>query len=82
MRLVLLPQALEYLDTLVDPLFSELLRRLETLKEFPELGAAMTGPFEGYRSLVVGFFRVVYRRLSPEVIEIAYIRDCRRKPLS
>ncbi len=82
MRIVLLAQAQEELDALSDPLLSDIAHRLETLAEFPELGAAMAGPFAGYRSLVIGFFRVVYRRLSEDIIEIAYIRDCRRKPLS
>jgi hypothetical protein len=42
----------------------------------------MIGPFDGYRSTVVGMFRIVYRVLSARTIEVAYIRDCRRTPLA
>jgi hypothetical protein len=44
------------------------------------MGAAMNGPFAGYRSTVVGLFRIVYRITSPKLVEIAYIRHCRRPP--
>jgi plasmid stabilization system protein ParE len=53
-------------------------QRLEVLKDFPEMGKLMSGPFEDYRSTVAGFFRVFYRIRPGEVIEIANIRDCRR----
>jgi hypothetical protein len=46
------------------------------------MGAAMVGPFTGYRSTVVDMFRIVYRILPRGVVEIAYIRDCRRAPLA
>ena len=82
MKVVLLPQAQEDLDAVFEPLLSEIVRRLQGLKEFPELGAHMGGPFAGYRSTVVGAFRIVYHALPRGVIEVAYIRDCRRKPLS
>lgn len=39
----------------------------------------MMGPFSGYRSTVVGMFRIVYRPLRRK-LEVAYIRDCRRTP--
>lgn len=81
MRVVLLPQAREDLDRVHDPLLGRLLRRLEALGEFPELGAPMAGPFAGYRSTVVDSFRVVYRAAARRV-EVAYVRDCRRRPLS
>jgi plasmid stabilization system protein ParE len=40
----------------------------------------MTGPFSGYRSTVVGLFRIVYRIATRTRIEIAYIRHCKRAP--
>ena len=82
MKVVLLPQAQEALDAISDPLLSKVIRRLQALKEFPELGAPMTGPFFGYRSLVVGAYRVVYKLRLPRTIEVAYLRDCRRVPLA
>ena len=74
----LLPQALEDLDAVRDPLFTEIVERIQWLKEHPFWGAAMDGPFTGYRSFVVGIFRVVYRVISEKRIEIAYIRHCKR----
>ena len=81
MKVVLLPQAAQDLDGIADPLYTELDHRLATLGEFPEIGAPMTGPLAGYRSTVVGFFRIIYRLLPRDVIEVAYVRDCRRRPL-
>ena len=80
MKIVLLPQAQADLHAISDPLFSKVVKRLEVLREFPEMGGPMAGPFAGYRSTVVELFRIVYRLLPSETIEIAYIRDCRRRP--
>lgn len=80
MRVVLLAQAREDLDGILDPLLSRVLHRLEVLKEFPEMGAPLAGPFAGYRSTVVDLFRIVYRLLPHGVIEVAYVRDCRGRP--
>lgn len=80
MKVVLLPQAQADLDLILDPLYARVVRRLRLLEKFPEMGPAMTGPFAGYRSTVVGLFRIVYRVASPKVVEIAYIRHCRRPP--
>lgn len=82
MKVFLLPQVQEDLDSISDPLFSAIIRRLEVLKEYPEMGAPMAGPYAGYRSTVVELFRVVYRLLPSQTIEVAYIRDCRRRPLT
>ncbi|MBI5242694.1 MAG: type II toxin-antitoxin system RelE/ParE family toxin [Elusimicrobia bacterium] len=79
MKVVLLPQAQEDLDSVFEPLLSRIVRRLEILREFPDLGAPMAGPFSGHRSTVVGMFRIVYRLLPPDMIEVAYIRNCRRQ---
>lgn len=81
MKIVLLHQAADDLDEIIDPLYSDIIHKLEVLKSYPMLGVAMTGPFAGYRSLAVDFFRIVYRIQNKDTIEIAYIRDCRRKPL-
>ena len=42
-----------------EPVLSLILRRIELLGRFPELGAPMLGPFTGYRSTVVRMFRIV-----------------------
>jgi plasmid stabilization system protein ParE len=85
LKVILLPQAQEDLDAIFDPLLSRIVRRLQLLKAAPELGAPMMGRFQGYRSTVVGMFRIVYRirrRRANQVIEVAYIRHCRRAPLA
>ncbi len=82
MKVVLLPQARENLDSISEPAFSMIVRQIEALGEFPEMGAAMMGPFSGYRSLVVGLFRIIYRLAPKETVRIVYIRDCRRRPLA
>lgn len=78
MRILLLPQAQEDLEAITEPLLSKVLKRIQALSRYPEFGAAMAGPFSGYRSTIVGFFRIVYRQVSPQLIHVAYIRHCRR----
>jgi plasmid stabilization system protein ParE len=78
MKLRFLLQAKEDLTTISEPLFSRVVRRLELLKKFPELGAFLPDPHTDMRSTVVENFRIVYRLLANGVIEINYIRDCRR----
>ena len=81
MKVILLPQAQKNLDEIFEPMYSRVVRRLRLLERLPGLGAGMTGPFTGYRSTVVGLFRVVYRVTPRNTIEVAYIRHCRRAPL-
>lgn len=81
MKVVLLPQAQKDLDAIFDPLLSRIVKRLRLLGRFPAFGAAMLGPFHGYRSTAVGMFRIVYRVLPGATIEVAYARNCRRVPL-
>ncbi len=82
MKVVLLGQAREALDEIYEPVLARVVRRLRMLERFPELGAPMLGPFAGYRSTVVDMFRIVYRLRPRKLIEVAYIRDCRRAPLT
>jgi plasmid stabilization system protein ParE len=82
LKIVLLPQAQKDLDAIFDPLLSRIVRRLRLLERFPESGAVMIGPLDGYRSTVVGIFRIVYRIVSAETLEVAYLRNCRRAPLA
>ena len=82
MKVVLLPQASDDLDEIYEPVLARVLRRLRYLERLPEMGAPMAGPFAGYRSTVVDMFRIVYWLRPRKVIEVAYIRDCRRAPLT
>lgn len=77
MKVVLLPQAEADLETVMGPLLARLLKRLKALGRYPQLGAAMTGPFAGCRSTVVGPFRVVYKHAARAVL-VCYIRHCSR----
>ena len=78
-QIVLLPQAVEDLDAIREPLYSEILNKIQTLQDYPHLGAAMEGPFKGYRNLLADPFRVIYRELSKERIVIAYLFHCKRR---
>jgi plasmid stabilization system protein ParE len=55
------------------------MKRLDALGKFPELGAPMAGAYAEYRSTVVDMFRIVYLIRMDQVVEIAFIRDCRRR---
>lgn len=81
--IILLPQAQKDLDDIFEPLLSKIIQHLYSLRQFPEIGAPMIGPFAGYRSFVASnIFKIVYRILPSGVIEVAYIRNCRREPLT
>ncbi len=75
----LLPQAISDLEAIKEPLFSKVVVKIRLLKEFPSLGPALYGPLTGYRALTVDLFRIVYRAVSDDLLEIAYIRHCKRR---
>ncbi len=81
-NILILSQAEEILDEITQPLFSQIISRIELLRDFPELGGPMKDDYEGYRSLVVEMFLVIYRVVSDSKIEVALIHHCRRKPPS
>ena len=80
MKVVLLAQATRDLDEIYDPVLGRIVRQLRLLERYPEMGTPMVGPFTSYRSTIVAMFRIVYRVLPRGVVEIAYIRHCRRAP--
>jgi len=59
----------------------QILSKLELLCDFPELGPAMFDAFAGYHALLAArnTYRVIYRIISDELIEVAYIRHCARQ---
>jgi plasmid stabilization system protein ParE len=79
MKVVLLPQAAEDLDQILEPLYGRVRKHLAVLGEFPELGSRMHGIYADYRSTVMEFYRVVYRLRPDGIVEIAFVRDCRRR---
>jgi len=44
------------------------------------MGAAMVDAFQGYRALLAAKnnYRIVYRVVSDDLVEVAYIRHCAR----
>lgn len=80
-RVELLPRAERELSGLPISVQDQILAKLETLREFPELGAPMLDAFQGYRSLLAArkTYRIIYRVVSDELVEIAYIRHCARQ---
>lgn len=43
------------------------------------MGSKMFFAWEGYRQLIVGNYRVIYEVVTPQRVEIAYIRHTRQK---
>lgn len=81
-RIVLLPQAQQDLDdikTFSSRIVEEILRKIELLLDFPELGPAMDQAYQGYRQLLCGHYRIVYEIVSESRIEIAYVRHGARQ---
>lgn len=55
--------------------------KIELLRDFPELGQQMGESYKAYRCLLLekGNYRLIYKIKNSSLIEIAYIRHCRRQ---
>ena len=80
-RVVLLPEAEREFAALSSRTHDQVVAKLQLLYEFPEIGPAMFDAYAGYRALLAagGRYRIIYRILSEEAIEVAYIRHCARQ---
>lgn len=80
-KVKLLPRAEKELAGLPVAIQDQILSKLELLGDFPELGPAMFDAFADYRALLAAknTYRIIYRIVSDELIEIAYIRHCTRQ---
>jgi mRNA-degrading endonuclease RelE of RelBE toxin-antitoxin system len=80
-KVKLLPRAEKELAALPASVQDQIISKLELLREFPELGPAMFDAFAGYRILLAApnTYRVIYRIVSDELLEVAYIRHCARQ---
>ena len=80
-RINLLPRAEKELAALPLSVQDRIINKLELLRDFPNLGPEMFDAFQGYRTLLVAKngYRVIYRVVSKDLIEIAYIRHCARQ---
>jgi mRNA-degrading endonuclease RelE of RelBE toxin-antitoxin system len=79
-RIELLPRAEKELAALPVAVQDQIIAKLETVRDFPELGVAMFDAFEGYRALLAvrRSYRIVYRIVSADLLGVAYIR-CRKQ---
>jgi plasmid stabilization system protein ParE len=80
-RVELLPRAERELDALPEGVQEQVIAKLEMLRQFPEMGAPMFDAFEGYRALLAArrSYRIVYRIVAPDRVEVAYIRHSARQ---
>ena len=70
--------AIADLDSIPHAVAERILAQVELLADFPSMGPAMDGPFEGFRQLVVGGYRIIYQ-VAEDDVRIAYIRHSARQ---
>jgi plasmid stabilization system protein ParE len=80
-KVKLLPRAEKELEALPPTIQDQIISKLELLRDFPELGPAMFDAFQGYRALLAAknSYRIIYRIVHDDLIEVAYIRHCARQ---
>ena len=80
-KVKLLPRAQKELEALPSAIQDQIIAKLDLLYDFPEIGPAMLDAFQGYRALLAArnSYRIVYRIISEDLIEVAYIRHCARQ---
>lgn len=80
-RVELLPRARKDLEALPLSIQDQIIAKIELLRDFPELGPAMVDAFQGYGAILAAknSYRVVYRILADDLVEVAYIRHCARQ---
>lgn len=80
-KVKLLPRAQKELEALPLAIQDQIIAKLELLRDFPEIGAAMFDAFQGYRALLAAknSYRIVYRIVSDDLVEVAYIRHTARQ---
>lgn len=80
-KVKLLPRAQKDLEALPLAVQDQIIAKLDLLCDFPEMGPAMFDAFQGYRALLAArnTYRIIYRIVSDELVEVAYIRHCARQ---
>lgn len=80
-KVKLLPRAQIELEALPPAIQDQIVAKLELLRDFPEMGAAMFDALQGYRAILAAKnnYRIVYRVISNDLVEVAYIRHCARQ---
>lgn len=76
-----LPRAVKDLLSTPQKVQLEILHKSELLTRFPEMGPRLEGVYQNYRYLLADKkrYRVIYKITSSDLVEIAYIRHCRRQ---
>lgn len=76
-----LPRAEKQLRELSPELQDEILEKADSLAMFPRMGPVMKKTYFGFRYLLAGGgrYRIIYKVTSVNLLEIAYIRHCRRQ---
>ena len=76
-----LPRAEEDLLALSHHLQDEIFYKVELLAKFPQMGPSLERAYQGYRYLLAGGnrYRIIYKIKSATLVEIVYIRHCRRQ---
>ena len=77
-ELFLSAQACNDLDSITEPLRTEVIERLLMLKRFPNMGALVAIESRGVRATTVDPFRIFYR-VTTRGVEVIYIRHCKRR---
>lgn len=80
-KVKLLPRSQKELEAFPPAIQDQIVAKLELLRDFPEMGAAMFDAFQGYRAILAAKnnYRIVYRVISNDLVEVAYIRHCARQ---
>ena len=80
-KVKLLPRAQKELEALPLAIQDQIIAKLDLLRDFPEMGAAMFDAFQGHRALLAAknSYRIVYKVVSDDLVEVAYIRHCARQ---
>jgi mRNA-degrading endonuclease RelE of RelBE toxin-antitoxin system len=75
-KVKLLPRAEKELQALPSAVQDQIISKLELLRDFPELGPTMFDAFQGYSAFLAArnTYRVVYRIVSDNLIEVVYTR--------
>lgn len=80
-KVKLLPRAQKELEALPLSIQDQIIAKLDLIRDFPEIGPAMFDAFQGYRALLAAknSYRIVYKVVSDDLVEVAYIRHCARQ---
>ena len=63
-----------------DALLERIFAKVALLAPYPLMGPSMDGPYEGFRQLLIGPFRVIYQyEETSDIVWIAYVRHGARQ---